>query len=167
MILPCVCVPVYPSTSSPTSVRAHPSILESYKFCGHKAGHIRDTLEILDTAAHFFPSSSRLLSSLSRRRLYLPSAIFWTSRGHGCRPFPPPGTCLYLFSRTGFSIPIARQFPSRSSQLTLSRFPLIIFYARKSPYADRSMHSVRLEPTKLILMSTWSTYQATGDAVGQ
>jgi len=27
-----------------------------------------------------------------------------------------------------------------------------------------SMHSVGLEPTKLILTGTWTTYQATGDA---
>ena len=26
------------------------------------------------------------------------------------------------------------------------------------------MHSVRLEPTKVILIGTWTTYQATGDA---
>ena len=25
---------------------------------------------------------------------FLPSAIFWTSPGHRCRPFSPPGTCL-------------------------------------------------------------------------
>ena len=30
--------------------------------------------------------------------------------------------------------------------------------------APTSMHSVRLEPTKLILIGTRTTYQATGDA---
>ena len=36
------------------------------------------------------------------------------------------------------------------------------FYARKSPY--EYVHSVRIEPTKLILVGTRITYQATGDA---
>ena len=36
----------------------------------------------------FFFSSSLLLSSLPRWRFYL--VIFWTSRGHRCRPFFPP-----------------------------------------------------------------------------
>ena len=35
-------------------------------------------------------------------------------------------------------------------------------YARKSPY--EYVHSLRLEPTKLILVGTRITYQATGDA---
>ena len=50
------------------------------------------------------------------------------------------------------------------SLLTLSRFPLINFYARKSPY--EYVHSVRIELTKLILVRVGmrTTYQATGDA---
>ena len=43
----------------------------------------------------------------------------------------------------------------------LSRFSLINFYARKSPY--EYVHSVRIEPAKLILVGTM-IYQATGDA---
>ena len=39
----------------------------------------------------------------------------------------------------------------------------MIFCARKSPY--EYMHSVRIEPLKLILVGTKITYQATGDAV--
>ena len=50
-------------------------------------------------------------------------------------------------------------------KLTLSRFPLIIFYARKSPY--EYVHSVRIELAKLILVGTRITYQATGDALQQ
>ena len=37
------------------------------------------------------------------------------------------------------------------------------FYARKSPY--EYVHTVRIEPTKLILVGTRITYQATGDLV--
>ena len=37
-----------------------------------------------------------------------------------------------------------------------------LFYARKSPY--EYVHSVRIEPAKLILVGTRITYQATGDA---
>ena len=45
----------------------------------------------------FFCFSSLLLSSLARRR-FLPSAIFWTSRGHRCRPFcfsPPVRAVIF------------------------------------------------------------------------
>ena len=35
---------------------------------------------------------------------------FWTSRGHRCRPFPPPGSCLQFVSRIGFSNPTACRF---------------------------------------------------------
>ena len=44
-----------------------------------------------------------------------------------------------------------------------SRFPLINFYARKSPY--EYTHPVRIEPTTLNLVGTRITYQATGDAM--
>ena len=36
------------------------------------------------------------------------------------------------------------------------------FYAKKSPY--EYVHSVRIEPAKLILVGTRTTYQATGEA---
>ena len=48
------------------------------------------------------------------------------------------------------------------SLLTLSRFPPIIFFMQEK--FPTSMHSVRLEPAKLILVGTRTTYQATGDA---
>ena len=35
---------------------------------------------------------------------------FWTSRGHRCRPFLPPGSYLQFLSRIGFSSPAARRF---------------------------------------------------------
>ena len=96
----------------------------------------------------------------------LPSAIFWTSRGHTCRPFLPPGTCLQFLLRTRYTV----QHSHCSSifieccQLTLSRFPPInfSFYPRKSPY--EYVHSVRIELAKLILVGTRITYEATGDA---
>ena len=48
------------------------------------------------------------------------------------------------------------------SYLTLSRFPPINFFMQEK--VPTSMHSVRLEPTKLILIGTRATYQASGDA---
>ena len=47
-------------------------------------------------------------------------------------------------------------------QLTLSRFPLLIFLCKKGPY--EYVHSVRIELAKLMLVGTRITYQATGDA---
>ena len=64
-------------------------------------------------------------------------------------------------SRIAFSIPTARRFSSKVAN-SRSRFPLIILYVRKNPY--EYVHSVRIEPTKLILVGTRITYQATGDA---
>lgn len=37
----------------------------------------------------------------------LPSATFWTSRGHRWRPLSLPGTCLLFLSRIEFSTPTA------------------------------------------------------------
>ena len=69
----------------------------------------------------------------------------------------PPGTRVYFLSRIGFSIPTAHRLSSNVAKLTLSRFSNV----EKLP---TSMHSVAFEPTKLILISTRTTYQATGDA---
>ena len=88
----------------------------------------------------------------------LPSANFWTSRGHRCRVVPsPPGTCLQFISRTEFSIPtIARRFSSNAansrSRLSANRF---IIYARKSPY--EYVHSVIIIGTYLVLINTVHT----------
>ena len=46
----------------------------------------------------------------------------------------------------------------------LSRFPSIIYY-RMQELAVTSMRSVRLEPAKLILLRTRTTFLADGDAV--
>ena len=73
-------------------------------------------------------------------------------------------------SRTGVTIPTARRFfieclLTRAVRVTLSRFLLINFYARKSPY--EYVHSVKIELTKVISVGTRITYQATGAAGGQ
>ena len=39
-----------------------------------------------------------------------------------------------------------------------------MFLCKKSPYYYEHVHSVRIELAKLILVGTWKTYQATGDA---
>ena len=74
----------------------------------------------------------------------------------------PPGMCLQFLSRIGFSIPTSRRLSSNNVANSRSRaFRQSFFYARKSPY--EYVHSVRIEPTKLILAGTRITYQATGD----
>ena len=68
----------------------------------------------------FFPSSDIFvffnITFTSQPSSYevLPSAIFWTSRGHRCRPFSPRYVPLFL-SRIGFSIPTARRFSSNAA----------------------------------------------------
>ena len=75
----------------------------------------------------------------------LPSAIFRTSRGHRCRPFSPPVRAFnFIVHRVQHSH--CSSIFIEGCELTLSRFPLIKFYARKSPY--EYVHSVEIEPTK-------------------
>ena len=104
---------------------------------------------------------SLLLSSVTPRYFALSSLLLgkpWSQ----VSSLLPPGTCLYFLSRIGLSIPTARRFLSNVATRTLSRFPPInLFMQEKVP---TSMHSVRLEPTKWILIGTRTTYQATGDA---
>ena len=63
-------------------------------------------------------------------RVALPSAIFWTSRGHRCRPFPPPVRAFIFIAHRV-------QHSHRSSifieccLLTLSRFPPINALSKK------------------------------------
>ena len=123
------------------------------------------------TAVSFWGQTSQILSNLSPERDcgpkrvndQFPSTSFWKRRGHRCLPFFPPGSCLCFWSRTGFSIPAVRRL---SPDVANSRSPLALsatffFMQEKAP---TSMHSVRLEPTKLILIAARTTYQATGDA---
>ena len=64
--------------------------------------------------------SSRLLSSSSR--YCLPSPIFWTSRGHRCRPSPPPVRAfLFLVHRAAFSISLLIDFFIECCEHMLSR----------------------------------------------
>ena len=109
----------------------------------------------------FFFLGSLLLSSSTRRRFY-PQRSSGQAVVTGVIQFPPRHVA-------SFSIVHRVQHSHCSSifieccYLTLSRFPLINFYARKSP--NKYVHSVRSEPTKLILAGTRITYysQATGD----
>ena len=111
----------------------------------------------------FFFKSSLLLSSSTRRRFYLPPAILWTSRGDRCHPFPPPVRAFTFIAHrvqhshcSSIFIEI-RMLLTHALALSASQL-----FARKSPY--EYVHSVRIEPTKLILVGTRITYQATGDA---
>ena len=45
---------------------------------------------------------------------------------------PPPGSCLRLLSRMGFSNPTARRFFIECCELTLPRFPQVNLCTRKS-----------------------------------
>ena len=56
-------------------------------------------------------------ATINRERVYdgvfflsLLLSSFWISRGHRCRPFFTPGSCLQFLLRTGFSNPAGRRF---------------------------------------------------------
>ena len=112
-----------------------------------------------DTAVHFsFFLSSLLLPSLTRRRFY---------------PQQPSGQAVV----TGVSPPVRafifiahRVQHSHSSSIfieccqhTLSRFPPVSLYARKSPY-EYALGETPAHEIDLTVVGTWTTYQATGDA---
>ena len=116
-----------------------------------------------------FFSSSLLLSGLTRGKFY-PKRSSGQAAVTGVVPSPPRYVPLFLsrFDRVQPS-----QCSSISSNVANSRFPLININAGKSPYEyalaetqSTSMHSARLDPTKLIFVGTRTTYQATGDADG-
>ena len=94
----------------------------------------------------------------------LPSDISWASRGHRCRPCSPPRYFNSFLSRIGFQdFHCSSIFIESCLLTTLSRFPLqLTSYARKVPY--EYVRSVIVEPTKLVLVGTRTSYQATGDA---
>ena len=92
----------------------------------------------------------------------LPSAIFWTRRGHRCRPFfPPVRAFVFIAHRVQHShcSSIFIEMLLTHLTLTLTLTLTLNFYARKSPY--EYVHSVRIEVTKLIFAGTRITYQAT------
>jgi len=95
----------------------------------------------------------------------LSSAIFWTSRGHRFVSSHPPPRHLpsFFFCRAyiGFGIPTARRFYRMQLTHALALSANHFVMQEKVP---TSMHSVRLEPTKLILTGTRTTYQTTVDA---
>ena len=59
---------------------------------------------------------------------FLPSAIFWTSRGHRCRPFSPPVRAFNFLWRIGFSIPTARRFSSNVANSRSRVLPIYTCY---------------------------------------
>ena len=77
---------------------------------------------------------------------------------------PSPRYVPSFLSRLGFSFPAARRFSSNVAHSRSRAFLYSICLRDKVP-ARTSMHSVRLEPTILILVGTRTTYQATGVAV--
>ena len=72
---------------------------------------------------------------------------FGTSRGHRCRPFSPPGSCLQFLSRIGFSNPTACRFFIECCLLALSASQFV--HKKNSPRIYTSIHSGGFELTKL------------------
>ena len=108
---------------------------------------------------YYFFSSSLSLSSSTRR--------FYSQRSSGQKPWsqvsgvvPSPRCVPSFFSRIGFSIPTARRFSSNECcQLTL----FLALSDNQFLCKKKSLRSVRIELTKLILVGTRITYKATGD----
>ena len=108
----------------------------------------------------FFFLSSLLLSSSARKRFY-PQRPSGQAVVTGVVPFSPRYVpSIFIAHRVQHSH--CSSIFIECCQLTLSRFPLINFYARKSPY--EYVHSVIIELAILILVGTRITYQVTGDA---
>ena len=115
----------------------------------------------------FLVGNKFLVGSFLFKKSFLLSSLKQTSGQAvvtGVYPSPPRCVPCFFLSRIGFiSIPTARRFSSNvANSRSLSRFPLTNFLMQEN--APTSMHSVRLEPTNLVLISTRITYQGTGDA---
>ena len=75
---------------------------------------------------------------------------FWTSRGHRCRPFFPPSSCLQVFiarrvQQSHCSSIIHRVLLTHALALSASQFG----HKKKSPRIYSSMHSAGLELTEM------------------
>ena len=104
----------------------------------------------------FFFFHTHLLSSL------------WTSRGHRCRPFPPPRPrflpSIFIAHRvqhTHCSSTFHRVLLTHALALSASQF----VHKKKSPQICTSMHSWGFELTKLTLPGSRITSYATGTTV--
>ena len=81
---------------------------------------------------------------------------FWTSRGHRCRPFSPPGSCLRFLSRIGVSNPTACRFFIEFAKSRSRAFCESIYAQEKFPtnLYEHALGGVRTHETDL--------YQARG-----
>ena len=75
----------------------------------------------------------------------------------------PPTTCLSVLSRIGFRIPLLVEIHRMELTHALARSATVFFFLIQEK-VPTSMHSVRLEPTKLIFIGTRTTSKATGGA---
>ena len=116
----------------------------------------RSSVHSLGFFTYFF-LSSLLLSSSTRRRFY-PQRSSGQAVVTGVVPSPRYVPSNFIAHRVQHSH--CSSIFIECCYLTLSRFPPINFYARKSPY--EYVHSVRIELAKLIVVGTRISYQATG-----
>ena len=89
-----------------------------------------------------------LISSPTRKR-FLPSATFWTSRGHRCLPFPPRYMPSFLW-HIGCSIAFFELFVL----FAFSSIDLLIAARIKAVYCDYGQSTI--EPDILVIVSTRS-----------
>ena len=95
---------------------------------------------------------------------FYPSAIFWSSRGHMCRPVSPP-VSAFTFIAKGSAFPPLVDFHQMllfiTHVLALPAYQVSIFMLEKVPTSRRW---VRLEPMKPILVvGTRTIDQANGE----
>ena len=83
------------------------------------------------SAQTFFCFVSKLLLSSSTRRRFYPQRSSGQAGGHRCRPFPPVRAFIFIAHRVRHSH--CSSILIECCPLSLSRFPLINFYARKVP----------------------------------
>ena len=108
---------------------------------------------------HIIPVSL-ILSSSTCRRFTLTDLLdkLWSPASS----LLPPGMCLHFYRAYGTAFPLLVRFPSNVPSSRSPAFRESILIQEKVP---TSMHSVRLEPTQLIVEGTRINYQATGDGM--
>ena len=108
--------------------------------------------------------SSILFSSLTRRRLYTLNELL-RRQAVVTGVYPPPpryGPLFFVTHRVHSAFLLLVDFHRKKVTHALALSDNQFLFQEKAP---TSMHSARLEPTKLVLTGTRTTYQATADAL--
>ena len=124
-------------------------------FCFSKPANFSGCIRVF-----LFPSFLMITLTFQLGRFH-PQRSSGQSRGRRCNPFPSPVRVFVLIAHRVqhshyFSLIFIECLPTHALAHSADHF-----FKKEKVLTSASMHSVRLEPTKLILVGTRTTYRAT------